>query len=62
VRYRHPPSIFLEVIKREPGISSVQITFDEDLAPELHAMPPAVFALPSSTASIVQWRLPLVSS
>jgi hypothetical protein len=46
VRYRHPPSIFLEVIKREPGISSVQVAFfREDLAPELHAMPPGGFRL-----------------
>jgi hypothetical protein len=29
---------FIEAIKREPGISSVQITFHEDLAPELHAI------------------------
>jgi hypothetical protein len=45
VRYRHPPSILVEAIKREPGISSVQITFREDLAPELHAMPPGGFRL-----------------
>jgi hypothetical protein len=44
-RYRHPPRIFTEAIKRTPGISSVQITFHEDLAPELHAMPPGGFRL-----------------
>ena len=32
-------------MKRTPGISSVQITFHEDLAPELHAIPPAGFRL-----------------
>jgi len=36
---------FIEAIKREPGISSVQITFHEDLAPGLHAMPPGGFRL-----------------
>ena len=45
VRYCHPPSIFIEAIKREPGISSVQVTFREDRAPELHAMPPGGFRL-----------------
>jgi hypothetical protein len=45
VRYCHPPSIFIEAIKRQPGISSVQVTFREDRAPELHAMPPGGFRL-----------------
>jgi hypothetical protein len=45
VRYHHPPSPFVEAIRREPGISSVQITFHENIAPELHAMPPGGFRL-----------------
>jgi hypothetical protein len=28
-----------------PGVSSVQITFHEDKAPDLHAMPPGGFRL-----------------
>jgi hypothetical protein len=35
----------VEDIKRSPGISSVQITFHEDLAPERHSMPPGGFRL-----------------
>jgi hypothetical protein len=45
VRYRHPPPALVEDIKRSPGISSVQITFHEDLAPERHSMPPGGFRL-----------------
>ena len=44
-RYRHPPQAFVDAIKRTPGISSVQISFHEDRAPELHAMPPGGFRL-----------------
>jgi hypothetical protein len=44
-RYRHPAPRVIEAIKRERGISSVQITFHEDLAPERHAMPPGGFRL-----------------
>src|SRR6185437_5553481 len=44
-RYRHPPRIFTEAIRRMPSISSVQITFHEDLAPKRHAMPPGGFRL-----------------
>jgi hypothetical protein len=43
--YRHPPSALVEAIKHMPGISSVQITFHEDRAPERHAMPPGGFRL-----------------
>ena len=43
--YRHPPSSFLEEIKRLPGVTSIQITFHEDRAPEWHAMPPGGFRL-----------------
>jgi hypothetical protein len=42
-RYRHPPRTLVEKIERMPGISSVQITFHEDLDPKRHAMPPGGF-------------------
>jgi hypothetical protein len=45
VRYRHPPPALIESIKQMPGISSVQITFHEDLPPEQHSMPPGGFRL-----------------
>ena len=45
VRYRHPPQALLDEIKRTPGITSVQITFHEDLPPERHSMPPGGFRL-----------------
>ena len=35
----------LDEIKRTPGISSVQITFHEELPPERHSMPPGGFRL-----------------
>jgi hypothetical protein len=44
-RYRHPPPALVEEIKQIPGVTSVQITFHEDRAPELHAMPPGGFRL-----------------
>jgi hypothetical protein len=44
-RYRHPPAAAVEEIKCIPGITSVQITFHEDRAPEHHAMPPGGFRL-----------------
>ena len=44
-RYRHPPSPLVEEIKATPSVSSVQITFHEDRAPESHAMPPGGFRL-----------------
>jgi hypothetical protein len=44
-RYRHPPPAAVEEVKRMPGITSVQITFHEDRAPEWHAMPPGGFRL-----------------
>jgi hypothetical protein len=43
--YRHPPQAFVDEIKRTPGVTSVQISFHEDLAPEQHAMPPGGFRL-----------------
>jgi hypothetical protein len=44
-RYRHPPQAFVDEIKRTPSVTSVQITFHEDRAPEYHAMPPGGFRL-----------------
>ncbi len=44
-RYRHPPQALLDEIKRTPGVTSVQISFHEDRAPEQHAMPPGGFRL-----------------
>jgi hypothetical protein len=45
VRYRHPPSALIDEIKSRVGVSSVQITFHEDLAPARHSMPPGGFRL-----------------
>lgn len=45
VRYRHPPPALIEALKCMPDISSVQITFHEDVAPDRHAMPPGGFRL-----------------
>jgi hypothetical protein len=45
VHYRHPPPALIEAVKRMPGVSSVQVTFREDVAPERHAMPPGGFRL-----------------
>jgi len=42
-RYRHPPRGLQEEIARMPGVSSLQITFHEGLAPDRHAMPPGGF-------------------
>jgi hypothetical protein len=44
-RYRHPPAAVVEEVRQTPGITSVQITFHEDRAPEAHAMPPGGFRL-----------------
>ncbi|WP_295137807.1 hypothetical protein [uncultured Reyranella sp.] len=41
--YYHPPPALLEGIERMAGVSSVQITFHESMAPEKHAMPPGGF-------------------
>jgi hypothetical protein len=45
LNYRHPPAALIEEIRRMPGVSSVQITFHENLPPEQHAMPPGGFRL-----------------
>jgi hypothetical protein len=44
-RYRHPPASVVEEVRHMPGVTSVQITFHEDRAPESHAMPPGGFRL-----------------
>ncbi len=44
-RYRHPPAGLIDDVERMPSVSSVQITFHEDRAPERHAMPPGGFRL-----------------
>ena len=42
-RYRHPPAALVEQVRAIAGVTSVQITFHEDRAPERHAMPPGGF-------------------
>jgi hypothetical protein len=44
-RYRHPPAELQAEALREPGVSSLQITFHEDWEPSWHAMPPGGFRL-----------------
>ena len=44
-RYRHPPATVVEELRAMPGVSSVQITFHENRAPDQHAMPPGGFRL-----------------
>jgi hypothetical protein len=44
-RYRHPPPALAAQVLRLAGVSSVQVTFDEDKEPERHAMPPGGFRL-----------------
>jgi hypothetical protein len=44
-RYRHPPQVLVNEIKRLENVTSVQITFHEDWAPEHHSMPPGGFRL-----------------
>jgi hypothetical protein len=48
--YRHPPAALVEEVRAMAGVSSVQITFHEDKAPEHHAMPPGGFRLAIVTA------------
>ncbi|MFM8532815.1 MAG: hypothetical protein ACKOEC_04405, partial [Acidimicrobiia bacterium] len=42
-QYRHPPTDLQEQIAAMPGISSLQITFHQELDPARHAMPPGGF-------------------
>ena len=53
VPYRHPPASLVDEIAARPGVTSVQITFHEDLPPEQHAMPPGGFRL----AIVNCWQL-----
>lgn len=41
--YRHPPADLVDKVTAIAGVSSVQITFHENMAPERHAMPPGGF-------------------
>jgi hypothetical protein len=52
-RYAHPPPALIERLLRQPGISSVQITFHEDRDGQMHAMPPGGFRL----AIVNAWTL-----
>jgi hypothetical protein len=45
VQYRRPPESFLDEIRSRQSISSLQITFHENLPPGEHAMPPGGFRL-----------------
>lgn len=42
-QYRHPSTELLHRVTQTEGVSSVQITFHEKMAPERHAMPPGGF-------------------
>jgi hypothetical protein len=44
-RYRHPSRALVDDVRAMPSVSSVQITFSEDRAPDRHAMPPGGFRL-----------------
>lgn len=44
-RYRHPPAELVQSVRAMAGVSSVQITFNEDRDPDTHAMPPGGFRL-----------------
>jgi hypothetical protein len=43
--YSYPPQALVDEIKGTPGVTSVQITFHQDRAPQQHAMPPGGFRL-----------------
>ncbi len=51
--YRHPDPALVQEIKSDPTISSVQVTFHENLPAEAHAMPPGGFRL----AIVNGWEL-----
>jgi hypothetical protein len=53
VPYRHPPDALVDEIAARPGVTSVQITFHENLPAEQHAMPPGGFRL----AIVNCWQL-----
>jgi len=43
--YRHPPEKLVDEVRAMPQVSSVQITFHEDMPADQHAMPPGGFRL-----------------
>jgi len=45
VAYRHPPAAVLAEYRAIAGVTSIQITFLEDRAPQAHSMPPGGFRL-----------------
>jgi hypothetical protein len=45
VEYRHPPAERIDALRRESGITSVQVTFHADRCAATHAMPPGGFRL-----------------
>ena len=45
IQYRHPHPELVDSLRREPEISSIQITFHEDRPPASHSMPPGGFRL-----------------
>ena len=45
ISYSRPPADFIDGLLQREHIRSIQITFREDVAPELHAMPPGGFRL-----------------
>lgn len=52
--YRHPPPALVTQVRHLAGVSSVQITFHEEMEPALHAMPPGGFRLAVVNASNLQ--------
>jgi hypothetical protein len=53
--YAKPPQALLDEIAGRPGVSSLQITFHDDLPAERHVMPPGGFRL----AVVNCWSLPI---
>ena len=53
LRYRHPPAVLVQEVRRMPNVSSVQITFFADREPARHSMPPGGFRL----AIVNAWSL-----
>ncbi len=45
VKYSHPPKKLVDELRQTPKVSSIQITFHEDRAPQDHSMPPGGFRL-----------------
>ncbi|MBO6785086.1 MAG: hypothetical protein JJ899_17705, partial [Alphaproteobacteria bacterium] len=45
VSYTHPPKEAVDALRARDDVSSIQITFHEDRAPEAHSMPPGGFRL-----------------